>query len=357
MKKLIALILATIMVLTLVACAPKTEPAKTEQTAAEEPAAAATNEAEPAADEAAAGIPENFKLGLCNINEKGQFGRLVKWGFENACAERGWELVYADNNGDGPTGVSNAEIMVQKGVNFVVDLNVDASVGQTIMDIFGNAGIPVLAVDIALPGAPFFGIDSPSMGYYNGEVMAQWLKDNNNGKCDYAVVITQLASGDVVQERVRSAIKAFDDLGIQYGEAVEIEGENDAQIIQQRFNDFLTAHPDAHSIVVFGINNNAATGCMAAAETAGRDGDVKIISCNIDNTFTDTMEATQGNCCWLYTTSNFTELYGEQCCKLVEQYYNEGSIPELNPCEMLAISWDNLAEVYDTSNYPWDQVS
>ena len=333
MKKLIALVLAFIMALTLAACAANTEPAQTEQPEqTEQPAAAAENDAP-------AGVPEKLKLGLCNINEKGQFGRLVKWGFEKACEERGWELVYADNNGDGPTGVSNAEIMVQKGVDFVVDLNVDASVGQTIMDIFGEANIPVLAVDIALPGAPFFGIDSPSMGYYNGEVMAQWLKDNNNGECDYA-----------------AAIDAFDDLGSKYGEAVEIEGENDAQIIQQRFNDFLTAHPDAHSIIVFGVNNNAATGCMAAAETAGRDGDVKIISCNIDNTFTDTMEATQGNCCWLYTTSNFTELYGEQCCKLVEQYFTEGSIPELNPCEMLAISWDNLAEVYDTSNYPWDQV-
>ena len=260
MKKLIALVLAFIMALTLAACAANTEPAQTEQPEqTEQPAAAAENDAP-------AGVPEKLKLGLCNINEKGQFGRLVKWGFEKACEERGWELVYADNNGDGPTGVSNAEIMVQKGVDFVVDLNVDASVGQTIMDIFGEANIPVLAVDIALPGAPFFGIDSPSMGYYNGEVMAQWLKDNNNGECDYAVVITQLASGDVVQERVRAAIDAFDDLGIKYGEAVEIEGENDAQIIQQRFNDFLTAHPDAHSIIVFGVNNNAATGCMAAAE-------------------------------------------------------------------------------------------
>lgn len=350
MKKLIALVLAFIMLLTLAACAAKQEPAATEQPEQTQQQAGTT------ADETPAGVPEGFKLGLCNINEKGPFGRLVKMGFENACAERGWELVYADNNSDGPTGVSNAEIMVQKGVDFVVDLNVDASVGQTIMDIFGEANIPVLAVDIALPGAPFFGIDSPSMGYYNGEIMAQWLKDNNNGECDYAVVITQLSSGDVVQERVRAAIDAFDDQGIQYGEAVEIEGENDAQIVQQRFNDFLTAHPDAHSIVVFTINNNAATGCMAAAETAGRDGDVKIISCNIDNTFTDTLEATQGNCCWLYTTSNFTELYGEQCCKLVEQYYTEGAIPELNPCEMLAISWENLTEVYDTSNYPWDQV-
>lgn len=106
MKKLIALVLAFIMALTLAACAANTEPAQTEQPEqTEQPAAAAENDAP-------AGVPEKLKLGLCNINEKGQFGRLVKWGFEKACEERGWELVYADNNGDGPTGVSNAEIMV-----------------------------------------------------------------------------------------------------------------------------------------------------------------------------------------------------------------------------------------------------
>ena len=247
------------------------------------------------AEEAKSALPEGFKLGLCNINERGAFGLMVKMGFKDACEKRGWELIYADNNSDGPTGVSNAEIVAQKGAQFVVDLNVDASVGQVIMDIFNEANIPVLAVDIALPGAPFFGIDSPAMGYYNGEVMADWLKENKGGECDYVVLITQLASGDVVQERVRAAVKAFDDKGIKYGEVVEIEGQSDVAVIQQRFNDFLTAHPDAHNIVVFGINLYAGQGVVAAAETADRADDVKVFTCNVDTGFTDEVIPKEGN--------------------------------------------------------------
>lgn len=65
MKKLIALVLAFIMALTLAACAANTEPAQTEQPEqTEQPAAAAENDAP-------AGVPEKLKLGLCNINEKG----------------------------------------------------------------------------------------------------------------------------------------------------------------------------------------------------------------------------------------------------------------------------------------------
>lgn len=359
MKRVIAVLLAAMMCTGLVACSSGqgTEaPAEAAEEAAEAAVEEAVEEVEEAA-EAAGGVPENMKVGLCNISERSTFGLLVKMGFENACAERGWELVYADNNNDGPTGVSNAEIMVQKEVDFVVDLNVDSSVGQTIMDIFNEAGIPVLAVDIALPGAPFFGIDSPLMGYYNGEVAAEYINENYNGEVDYIVLITQIASGDIVQERIRSAVDALDDLGIKYGEVVEIEGQNDTATIQQRFNDFLTAHPDADSIIAFGINNFGSQGLLAATETAGRQDDVRIFSCNIDNAFTDLMLSTEGDSPWIYVTSNFTELYGYQCCDLIEQYFTEGSIPESTPCKMEAICYDNMEEFYDINNFPWDAVA
>ena len=88
MKKLIALLLALVMVLALTACggssAPATEAPATEAPKAEAPAA-------PEAPEAPA--DESVTVGLCNINEKGVFGKLVKYGFEQACAERGWTLL------------------------------------------------------------------------------------------------------------------------------------------------------------------------------------------------------------------------------------------------------------------------
>ena len=160
---------------------------------------------------------ETYTIALANINERGVFGQLVKMGFENACEERGWELLYADNNSDGQTAVSNAESLALRSPDFVVEMNVDASVGQTIMDIFNSASIPVLAVDIALPGAPFFGIDSAAMGTFNGEFMADYIKENWDGAVDYCVLITQIASGDEVNLRVRNSATAWEDCGIKVG--------------------------------------------------------------------------------------------------------------------------------------------
>ncbi len=348
MKKILALVLSLLLVVSLVACgqsAPAPEAPAPEAPAPEAPAPEA-----PAAD-------DTITLGLCNINEKGVFGKLVKYGFEQATAARGWKLVYADNNADGQTAVTNAELMVMQDVDFVVDMNVDASVGQTIMDIFNAAEIPVLAIDIMLPGAPFFGIDSPELGYFNGETAGKYIQENYDGEVEYVVLVTQRAAGEVGYTRVRTAIDALDDMGIKYGEVVEIEGENDTSIAQQRFTDFLTAHPDAKSIIVFTTNEITGQGVHAAACTAGREWDIRLFSANCGSTFIDPLYATEGNTSWVSTISNFTELYGEQACQLVEQYFAEGSIPDTIGCKLEAINWENVTEYYPKDNLPWNNFT
>ena len=299
---------------------------------------------------------ETYTIALANINERGVFGQLVKMGFENACEERGWELLYADNNSDGQTAVSNAESLALRSPDFVVEMNVDASVGQTIMDIFNSANIPVLAVDIALPGAPFFGIDSAAMGTFNGEFMADYIKENWEGEIDYCVLITQISSGDEVNLRVRNSATALEDCGIVVGAVEEIEGQNDTAVAQQRFTDFLTAHPEADKIVVFTINENTAQGAYAAAVTAGREWDVRIMSANCGTQFVEPMYESEGNMSWFATCANFPELYGEQCCDLIERYFDGETLEGSYACDMVAITWDNIAEYYPLDNLPWNNL-
>ena len=163
----------------------------------------------------AAFAEEAFNLGLANINEKATFGKLVKMGFEQACEKRGWTLTYMDNNSDGATAVNNATLLVNEEVDFIVDLNVDQSVAGVIVDIVKEAGIPMLAVDIAMGDTPFFGIDSHEMGLISGEYGAKYIQENWGGAVDYVVIFTQIASGDEVQKRAMSALESLEAAGIQ----------------------------------------------------------------------------------------------------------------------------------------------
>lgn len=350
MKKLIALLLALVMAIGLVACGSGA-PAATEAPAADAPAADA-----PAA-EAPADEGKVIKLGLANINEKATFGKLVKMGFENACAAKGWELVYVDNNSDGAQAVQNAEILVQNDVDFIVNLNVDQSVAGTIVDIVGEAGIPMLAVDIAMGDTPFFGCDSPAIGNLTGEYAAQWIKDNWDGEVDYLVCFTAIASGDEVQKRARNAVEVVKNSGITVGEVVEIECQNDTAVGQQRFADFLTAHPDADKIACFTINENPATGAMAAGETAGRTDDFRIFSCGVGSQFVDPMYEAEGNTSWVSSIAVFPELYGEQICQIVEDYFNGTELEAFMPCNIVCIDWNNIGQYYPKDDLPWNKIS
>ncbi len=305
-------------------------------------------------DETSTHSAEPFNLGLANINEKGAFGKLVKYGFEEATAKRGWILSYVDNNSDGQTAVSNAQLLVNKGVDFVVDMNVDASVGQTIMDIFNKAEIPVIAVDIQLPGAPFFGINNAELGYKNGEYAANYIKENWDGQVDYVVLITQIASGEEVQERVRRSVDGLKDSDIEIGEVIELEGENDAGIAQRRFSDFLTSHPETEKIAVFTINENTAQGAYAAATTANREWDVRLFSANCGTQFVEPLYESQGEQSWISTVANFPEFYGEQVCSLIDSYLAGKSLEDVYSCDLEVIDWGNIEEFYPEDNLPWN---
>lgn len=295
-------------------------------------------------------------LGLANINEKATFGKLVKMGFEEACAARGWKLTYVDNNSDGATAVSNAEILVNNQVDFVVDLNIDQSVAETLLEIFNGANIPVLAVDIAMGDAPFFGIDSNEMGLISGAYAANYIKENWEGSVEYVVLFTQIASGDEVQKRCRSAVTSLQEAGIEIGAIEEIEGLGDTATAQQRFADFLTAHPEAHKIAIFTINENPATGAYAAAVTADREWDMRIFSAGVGSQFVDPMYESEGNQSWVTSVACFPELYGEQVCKLVEGYLASGEIPAVNNAQLTSIDWSNIGEFYPKDNLPWERI-
>lgn len=299
---------------------------------------------------------DSVKIGFANINEKATFGKLVKMGFEQECNKRGWELVYVDNNSDGQTAVTNAQILANNDVDFVVDLNVDQSVAGSILDTFNSAKIPVLAVDIALGDAPFFGIDSGKMGEMNGQYAAKYIKENWENKVDYVVLFTQIASGEEVQKRCRYAVNAMKDAGVEIGEVIEIESAGDTAQAQTMFSSFLNGHPDSKKIAVFTINENPATGAYAAAVTAKREWDIRIFSSGVGAQFVDPMYETQGNQSWVSSIACFPELYGQQVCKLIEDYLSTGKLNSVNDAKILPIDWSNIKEYYPSDNLPWNKL-
>src|SRR5207253_7643479 len=67
--------------------------------------------------------------------------------------------------------------------------------------------ISVIAIDIPLPGATFFGADNYRAGRIAGDAAARWIREYWNGKLDKLVCLEQPESGPVPAARIQGQIE------------------------------------------------------------------------------------------------------------------------------------------------------
>ena len=184
MKKLIALLLALVMVVGLVACGAKQEAAAP---AATEAAPAATE----AATEAAAPAEESKLIGVAmptkDLQRWIQDGANMKAQLE--AAGYAVDLQYAAN--DIATQVSQIENMIADGCQVLVIASIDGEALGTVLDQAKAAGIPVIAYDRLIMGSDavsyYATFDNWDVGVKQGEYIVKALDLENAGDKTYNI--------------------------------------------------------------------------------------------------------------------------------------------------------------------------
>ncbi len=129
---------------------------------------------------------------------------------EGAAAEAGnIELVFADNKLDGATALANAENFIAQGVDGVVEFQTDEAFGNVIMAKFRDQNIPVIAIDIPMPGATFFGADNYLAGQLAGAAAADWVNANWDGQVDAILMLELPQSGPVPAARMQGMLDSL----------------------------------------------------------------------------------------------------------------------------------------------------
>ena len=160
-----------------------------------------------AANAACPTAKDSYKVGFANLTEDIVFTKLVREGIEAAAAEAGnIELVFADNKLDGATALANAENFISQGVDGVIEFQTDEAFGNVIMSKFRDNNVPVVAIDIPMPGATFFGADNYLAGQLAGEAAAAWVNENWDGQVDAILVLELPQSGPVPAARMQGML-------------------------------------------------------------------------------------------------------------------------------------------------------
>ena len=100
-----------------------------------------------------------FTLGFANQSEELPFAIDVRRSLERAVSDVGnIDLVVTDNRLSGDEALRVADKLIQRNIDLAIEYQIDYKAGNLIMNKFQQANIPVIAVDIPIVGATFFGV-------------------------------------------------------------------------------------------------------------------------------------------------------------------------------------------------------
>jgi len=200
------------------------------------------------------------------------------------------DMIIMDNQYDSVLGLKNADIMLAQRPDFFIEFQSDAKVNNIVAQRFGAAGIPILAIDVPVPGAPFMGVNNWKVATIGGNYMAKLIKEQWGGwdNVDMVVLLQMPAGGDVTMLRSEGFAAALVE---QFGPDAEKKivradgGMGQSEQAKAAMDDVLAAHPKAKRIALTSINEQTMAGAIAALQSAGRwnANDIIIITLGVDD--------------------------------------------------------------------------
>jgi ribose transport system substrate-binding protein len=291
---------------------------------------------------------DSYTIGFANLTEDIVFTQLVRESIESAAEEAGnIELVLADNRLDGATALANAENFLTQGVDGVIEFQTDEAFGNVIMSRFRSEGVPVIAIDIPMPGATFFGADNYYAGALAGEALAAWVQENWDGQADALLILELPQSGPIPAARMQGmeeALQAGLNEPIAEDAIYRLDSKNTQETAFEVTTDTLANIPEGSHVVAVTINDGTALGVIAAFETAGRAEDIRVASQGADPSGQE--EMLKENSRYLGATGYFPEAYGDKLIPTMLDLLECRPVPPSVYQDHVFITLDNLCDFY-----------
>jgi ribose transport system substrate-binding protein len=194
---------------------------------------------------------------------------------ERLAAEKGFNLVASQADGDAVKQMSQLEDMVAKGVDAVVMNAVDPVTTETAVREAIENGLNVVFIDTEVPGVganATYGADNEGIGKAAGEIVAKRI---GAGPIKIGVIEGGPEDKFVGPAREKGFLAGLEAGGTQYEVVVRGQAKYAQDLAVPAAEDMLTAHPDLD--LIFGYNDAMALGALSVLPA-----DSKILVAGID---------------------------------------------------------------------------
>jgi len=261
---------------------------------------------------------------------------------------KGW--ISMDNQYNSVLGLKNADIMLSKKPNFFVEFQFDSKVNNIVAAKFGAAKIPLLAIDVPIPGSSFMGVDNWKVSLMGGHEMSKQIKAKFGGwsGVDMVVLGQFPAGGDVLMLRSEGFAQALsEDFGVETTDPKIVRfdgGAGQSEQAKAAMDDVLAAHPDAVTIAVTSVNEQTMAGIIASLQGAGRwdTKNVVVITLGMDELGQSMIRDGQSD----GGVAFFPEHYGEYVVPAIIATLQGQPIPPYLYVENVIINKSNIDKYY-----------
>lgn len=270
----------------------------------------------------------HYRIGFANLTEDGPFYVDVRRGLERAAHEAGnIDLIIADNQLNGDRAMEIADRFVEQDLDLIIEYQIDAQAGNRIMDRYRRAGIPVIAVDIPMIGATFFGVDNYRAGHLAGAALGEWIQREWGGRLDRLIVLEEPRAGVLPGSRMQGMLDGVHSIvgKIPADKRLILNSGNTSEMSETQTAEALKHLPGLHRLAVICFNDDAASGALTAARKLHRENDIIVVGQGADRRVREELKKPGSRI--IGSTAYWPEQYGEKIVPLALKILRGEPVP------------------------------
>lgn len=277
MKKIIAIILACVMLFAVVGCAPKENATPNVAPVQEEPPE--EDSASTPSDEETIDASSLKMVGIIHTTDS--FGSMMNQGMQAACDDTGaymYQGCYNLNYGEQYNLLQTYSTMDIDGI--CGSIGGDESTAAMIEELASK--MPVTCINSVLDNqgsvVGMFSSNNYDLATMAAEYMVDWWQENRKDEKMILATIGVMEGSTAIEQRHTGFTDAMENAGIPYEEVARGYGYA-ADTVMQQIGDMLTANPDIN--MIWTDNEMAAVGAVNAVIAANKQGQVKVATIDI----------------------------------------------------------------------------
>lgn len=290
---------------------------------------------------------KRYRIGYASEGND-SFSAAVGLGLRRAAAEENLDLIEFDNEFSASAALRNAEALVRQGVDLVIEFQVHDRVAPKLANLFRDANIPVIAIEIPQPNACFFGVDNHKVGTVAGKALLRAAQQHWDGACEELLMLDIGSAGSIPQLRL-SASQSVLAKGLATAcISTHLESRGDFLRAFEVTRKYLQKVPRRKTLVS-GINDFVVLGALRAFEEAGRS--QQCMAVGLGAIPEARRELRLGTSSLIGTVAFFPENYGKALVGLVLDALRQNVLPPASYVPVQLITAKNVNQVYPKDIY------